>query len=94
MRTLTWPDGSNIQVFVLDDNDQEHISFCKHILGMLPYQLRRIWDRQVFSGTGIAPILVTSEQEMRERVAQTEGAIGYIKLDMVDPSVKAIKEER
>jgi len=92
MRTPTWPDGSNIQVFVLDDDDQEHISFCKHILGMFPYQLRRIWDRQVFSGTGIAPIIVSSEQEMRQRVAQTRGSIGYLKPEFVNSSVKTIKE--
>jgi len=93
MRTPQWADGSPVQVFVLEDSNPVHTSFCKHILGMFPYQLRRVWDRQVFSGTGIAPITVKNEQEMRERVAQTEGSIGYILPENVNSSVKTLDEE-
>ncbi|NOQ93391.1 MAG: hypothetical protein GQ547_02015 [Methylophaga sp.] len=92
MRTPQWPDGSPLQVFVLDDSDSTHTSFCKHILGMFPYQLRRIWDRQVFSGTGTAPITVKTEQEMLERVSTTKGAIGYVLPEKVDDSVKTLGE--
>jgi len=92
MRTPQWPDGIPVHVFVLEDNDPVHVSFCKHLLDMFPYQLRRVWDRQVFSGTGIAPIAVKTEQEMRERVASTEGAIGYLLPENVDSSIKTIEE--
>jgi len=90
MRTPHWPDGSPIQVFVLDDQTPIHISFCKHLLGMFPYQLRRVWDRQVFSGTGIAPVTVDTEQEMIEKVASTPGAIGYIMPQNMTSSIKVI----
>ena len=92
MRTPQWPDGLPLKVFVLDDRNPTHTSFCKHILGMFPYQLRRVWDRQVFSGTGVAPITVESEQEMLDRVAQTKGAIGYILPEKVNSSVKILGE--
>lgn len=92
MRTPQWPNGEPIHVFVLEDNDPIHISFCKHLLEMLPYQLRRVWDRQVFSGTGIAPIAVKTEKEMLERIASTEGSIGYLLPENVDKSVKIIEE--
>lgn len=84
MRVHQWPDGTPIKVFVLQDQNPTHNEFCKSILGMFPYQLRRIWDRQVFSGTGAAPVVVNSEQEMLNAVASTEGAIGYISLDNAD----------
>lgn len=84
MRVHQWPDGTPIKVFVLQDQNPTHNEFCKSILGMFPYQLRRIWDRQVFSGTGSAPVVVNSEQEMLNAVASTEGAIGYISLDNAD----------
>lgn len=84
MRVHQWPDGTPIKVFVLQDQNPTHNEFCKSILGMFPYQLRRIWDRQVFSGTGSAPVVVKSEQEMLNAVASTEGAIGYISLDNAD----------
>lgn len=92
MRTPQWSDGTPVHVFVLADNHPLHTSFCKESLGMFPYQLRRIWDRQVFSGTGIAPTTVKSIAEMRERVANTAGAIGYIQPDQVNESVIQISE--
>lgn len=93
MRKTEWPDGSAVQVFVLEDKNNIHIAFCKDILGMFPYQLRRVWDRQVFSGTGTAPTTVKTEQEMRLRVAETKGAIGYMMAnDQDSPSLKIIGE--
>ncbi|MCB2427930.1 substrate-binding domain-containing protein [Methylophaga pinxianii] len=90
MRIPQWPDGTPINVFVLDDQDPLHIHFCKSLLGMLPYQLRRIWDQQAFSGTGVKPNLVNSETEMRQRVATTPGAIGYISNSKIDNTVTAL----
>lgn len=89
MRITEWPDGSTIQVFVLEDKNKIHVSFCKNILGMFPYQLRRVWDRQIFSGTGSSPTTVGSEQEMRIRIADTPGAIGYIMA--VDKDISLVK---
>ena len=67
-----------VNVFVLPDEHPLHRRFAKNILGLFPYQLRQVWDRQLFSGTGQVPITVTTEQEMVERVAATPGAIGYV----------------
>ncbi len=78
MRLRKWSDGTPITVFVLKDNDPLHIEFSKQILHIFPYQLRRAWDRQVFSGTGQSPQEVTSLEEMQNRVANTPGAIGYL----------------
>ncbi|WP_245549435.1 hypothetical protein [Methylomicrobium album] len=77
MRLSTWPDGTPIHVFVLPDNHPLHIRFAKEILGVYPFQLRSAWDRLVFSGTGVSPTTVESEEEMRARIESTPGAIGY-----------------
>ncbi|WP_417549597.1 hypothetical protein [Methylophaga sp.] len=90
MRISQWPDGTPVNVFVLDDEHPLHIHFCKSLLGMLPYQLRRIWDQQAFSGTGIKPSRVNSEAEMRQRVANTPGAIGYISESEIDATVTSL----
>ncbi len=45
---------------------------------MYSYVLRAAWDRMVFTGTGLAPTVVRSEEEMRRRVRETPGAIGYV----------------
>lgn len=90
MRRRTWPTGVPIQVFVLPDDHPLHQAFCKKLLGVYPHQLRRIWDRGVFSGTGQAPIEVDTLEEMQKRIATTEGAIGYTDKGQPDALVKTV----
>lgn len=78
VRQSKWPDGTPIRVFVLPDNHPLHIRFAKEILGVYPYQLRSAWDRMLFAGTGVPPTVVDNPEEMRRRVEETGGAIGYI----------------
>lgn len=91
MRLNTWPDGTAVTVFVLPDRNPLHAEFSRTVLKMLPYRLRSEWDRLVFSGTGVAPIEVSSVEEMRRRVAGTPGSIGYLDEGDLDESVRAIK---
>jgi hypothetical protein len=90
MRLNTWPDGAQVTVFVLPDRHPAHARFSRNILKMLPYRLRREWDRLVFSGTGIAPIEVKDEMEMRRRVASTPGSIGYLDEELVDDNIRTL----
>ncbi len=78
LRVRTWPDGTPVHVFVLNDNDERHAAFCSDVLGTFPYILRRAWDRNLFSGTGLIPETVSNESEMLQKVADTPGAIGYL----------------
>jgi ABC-type phosphate transport system substrate-binding protein len=91
MRMPQWPDKQPVTVFVLPDQDPLHQEFTKQILEVYPYQLRRTWDRQVFSGTGQAPQQVRSEQEMIKRISQTAGAIGYVSDHTKIAGVKVIE---
>jgi ABC-type phosphate transport system substrate-binding protein len=93
MRMTSWPSGMPIRVFVLGDKNKVHSSFSKRILGVFPHQLRRAWNRQIFSGTGQAPEKVTSEQEMLERISHTPGSIGYISKDMINEQIRTIAVE-
>jgi len=91
MRKRSWGDGQTITVVVLDDGDDRHLEFCEHSLGMLPYSLRRNWDRLIFSGTGRAPVRVESSEEMMRLVSSTPGAIGYIDKESADDSVSVLQ---
>lgn len=77
-RVTSWQDGAPIRVFTLPDGHPLHEQFVRQQLGTYPYVLRSTWDKLVFTGTGFAPTVVTTEQEMRRRVEQTPGAIGYL----------------
>jgi len=78
MRLQTWADGTAITVLILNPAGESHRKFCLEVLGLFPYQLQRVWDVLVFSGTGQSPIVMGSEQEMVEKIKSTPGAIGYL----------------
>jgi ABC-type phosphate transport system substrate-binding protein len=84
MRVPQWPNGGDTKIYVLPDNNPLHEAFCKEVLDIFPYQLRTAWDRQVFSGTGQAPVEVESEEDMLEHIAATPGAIGYLNKGKAD----------
>jgi ABC-type phosphate transport system substrate-binding protein len=93
MRLTTWPDGSAIRVFVLPDDNQLHSIFSKQILRLFPHQLRIAWDRLVYSGTGQAPVVLNSIDEMATRIANTPGAIGYLPKDTKDDNLAVLNVE-
>lgn len=91
MRLRAWPDGSTARVYVLKDDSDTHVQFTKQKLSIYPQQLRRAWDRLVYSGTGQAPRTVDSEAEMVAEVASTPGAIGYVSEEMVNDNVRVVE---
>jgi hypothetical protein len=78
---------------VLGDKNPLHRQFAKQFLQVFPAQLRRSWNRRVYSGTGQAPLQVDDMQQMKQHVAETRGAIGYLPEDEIDERVKTIKME-
>jgi hypothetical protein len=91
MRLKQWPNGQPLRVFVLPDNHPLHERVVKSVLGVYPYQLRRAWDRQLFSGTGQAPAVVSTAAELIDRVAKTPGAIGYAESATLHSDVRAVE---
>lgn len=87
LRARKWPDGTPITVFVLRDEHDAHRQFLLKTLKMLPHQLRRQWDRYIYSGIGQGPTVVESPEEMLSRVKSTPGGIGYIEGGVSDGPV-------
>ncbi|GAB4255752.1 MAG: hypothetical protein Kow0065_04000 [Methylomicrobium sp.] len=90
MRLRQWNDGSPISVFVMKDNDSIHKLFCKQVLNVFPHQMRRSWNKLVFSGTGQAPITVNSQEEMIQKLESTPGAIGYLSSDAITENIRVL----
>jgi ABC-type phosphate transport system substrate-binding protein len=78
LRAREWPNGTGITVVVLKDQEKVHKEFLVKTLKMLPHQLRRQWDRFIYSGIGQGPVVVGSQNEMVNKVNSIPGAIGYI----------------
>jgi len=90
LQLKSWEDGTGITVFILDPVGESHRAFCLENLGVFPYQLQRVWDVMVFSGTGQSPVVVKDEQEMIARITSTPGSIGYVIKSEVPANVKKI----
>jgi ABC-type phosphate transport system substrate-binding protein len=90
MKKRLWSNGEPVKVFVLPDNNATHQAFCKSILGVFPRQLNAIWHRLVYSGTGTAPTILETEEEMILQIAQTPGAIGYLMRETNNENIKTI----
>ena len=90
MRLLRWPDGTRVRVFVFPDSSPVHREFAKQSLDLYPRQLRRVWDRNLFSGSGAVPVTVRSVDEMLKRIGETPGAIGYLPDGLANGTVRVI----
>lgn len=86
MRVRQWPDGRQARVFVLPDDSSLHEQFCRDVLGTYPYVLHNAWERMVYTGTGQSPTVVHSEEEMKDKVRSTSGAIGYARVGVKAPA--------
>ncbi|MBS1212725.1 MAG: hypothetical protein H6R26_1342 [Proteobacteria bacterium] len=90
MRLRAWPNGTPVRVFVLNDSAPTHVEFAKKVMDMFPYQLRRYWDKLVFSGTGQAPVELDSPKQVYERLVATPGAIGYLPETLIDARLNVV----
>ncbi len=90
LRQQTWPDGHVVKVFVLPNRHPAHTRFAKEWLDVYPHQLQLAWDRVAFSGMGAAPHRVRDLSEMREKLANTPGALGYLERRCIDDTVHVI----
>ena len=90
LRARQWENGSAITVVVLEEDHQHHADFLRKNLKMLPHQLRRQWDRFIYSGLGQGPKIVSSEEELMKIISQEPGSIGYISSGVPHATAKAL----
>ncbi len=88
LRKRQWTSGAPVKVYVLPDKHPVHYDFVKAKLRLYPYQLRQIWNRVVFSGTGVAPVQVQTEAAILEAVQNNPNAIGYVNGAVLPTGVK------
>ena len=91
MQIRKWPDGLAIQVFILPSDSNLHRKFVVDRLQIQAHQLDRIWNRMLFTGTGKAPTVVESEDEMLKVIQTTPGAVGYVSKDYPTEGVKVLQ---
>lgn len=81
-----WNNGAKIKVFDLKGEQSPKFEFFT-LLGSSPVDMKKIWLKKQFSGKGMPPEALDSEEEMLKKVANTPGAIGFVKANKVNKEV-------
>ena len=84
-----WKDGSAVTVFDLKPKLEFKDNFYK-VLGKSSSRMKSIWMINMLSGEGDPPESLKTEEEMLKKVAETEGAIGFVRKSIVNGSVKVL----
>lgn len=84
-----WSDGSNVIVLDLKPKGEVKKAFYKY-LGKTPSRMKSIWLKKMLSGEGDPPQALKTEEEMLQKVASTQGAIGFLSQTKVDNNVKTL----
>lgn len=88
-----WQDGSRIVLTDRKDNDEAAIKFYEDFLGRSQRKLRKLWLRKVITGEISPPESYETDEGIIKFVSKNTGAIGFIKLESLNDSVRTISIE-
>ncbi len=84
-----WSDGTRIVPVNRDSASAERAGFIRLVFGSAASRLVTYWNRQYFKGV-LPPATLASDEAVRRFVAGERRAIGYIRPDRVDDSVRVV----
>jgi len=84
-----WSNDQPVVPLDLQEPKEVRKTFYKS-LGKSSSRMRSIWMRQKLSGEGEPPEAINSEEELLLRVANTPGAIGFVRRENVTDQVKLL----
>jgi ABC-type phosphate transport system substrate-binding protein len=73
-----WNDDLAIRPVDLGASSSVRRRFSEELLGRTVEAVRRYWSQQVFSGRGVPPPQVSSEDAVVDYVLKNPGAVGYV----------------
>jgi ABC-type phosphate transport system substrate-binding protein len=85
----SWPSGKRVTILMLSSGQPERAVVLREIYKMPEDQYQQYFTQAAFAGKVSAPPKdVATTAQMKQAVASNPGAIGYVKKDDVDDSVK------
>lgn len=92
-RVARWKDERPVVPVDLDEGSPVRRSFSRAIHGRDVPAIKSYWQQQIFSGRGVPPREVDSEEEVVRLVGRNPGAIGYVSTAAPLTGVKVVKIE-
>jgi len=87
----SWSHGGKVALFVLPPDTPERVSFDKIVLGMSADEAGRYWIDRRIRGNGDGPRAVPSVLMLNRVVAQTPGAVSYVRASQATDLVKVVR---
>lgn len=89
-RARAFPGGEYALVFDLPREDALREKFFTKLAGMSPQQVNAYWSRLMFTGQVLPPQPMPNDRAVLDIVRRNPGAIGYVKADEIDASVRVV----
>ena len=90
-RMRMYPDSTlGVEAVDLPESNPLFASFYQSVSNVTPAKLKRQRASYLFSGKGRLPRVVADEAAVKALVASNPQAIGYVPVEMVDDSVRAV----
>jgi ABC-type phosphate transport system substrate-binding protein len=86
-----WSDGQQVVLHDLDQKGDTKSAFYKY-LGKSASRMKSVWLKKMLLGEGEPPQSLDSEETILNKVAATNGAIGYVSRAYVTADVKILVE--
>jgi ABC-type phosphate transport system substrate-binding protein len=90
-KSTTWGDGTTVQPVDRPDSSRVRDTFSRTVLGKSVAAVKSYWQQQIFSGNGVPPLELRSEEEIISYVRSSSGAIGYVSGGAPTNGVKVIE---
>ncbi|MGD8220723.1 phosphate ABC transporter substrate-binding protein [Pseudomonas thivervalensis] len=89
-KTSRFPGGGQAIPIDLREDSPTRDEFYTTFTGKSAAQLKAHWSKIIFTGRGQPPQAVSSGAEVKKRLAENPGTIGYIDAQELDGSVRAL----
>jgi hypothetical protein len=77
-KIASWPHGEPILPVDLQRDSPTRLRFTQRVLGRSPLAVRNYWQQIIFSGRGVPPPEVASDEGVVGFVLRHPGALGYV----------------
>lgn len=92
-RTTRFPGGTAATPMEQKAGSAARVEFLANYLGRTEAQMKSHWSKLIFTGRGRPPQEASTAQAMKELVARSPHAIGYLEARLVDASVRTVRVE-
>ena len=89
-KTKKFDNGTSVVALDRAEGSDLRIKFLQHVVGKEEAQMKSYWSRLIFTGNGVPPKIVESDEEVKDLVSRNPDIIGYIDSGSVDDSVKVV----